>query len=872
MKFVLLFIICLLSAFFSNIQAQTIVEGKITEKGGGKPVSDVIVTVGSAKGDNSYAYCISDKQGGYRLSVKENTDSLWVVFKLLGYELRTIAISNKSQNLNVILEQKDFQLKEVTIKPTDISRREDTLNFSVTSFVRNQDRSIGDVLRRLPGIEETSSGAIKYNGENINNYYIEGLNLLGNKYSIANRNISPQDIVNIQVIENHQPVNTLKGVVFSNQAAINLQLKKDRIAQPIGNVEVGTGFSPLLWNLNTFGMEIGRTRQTIVTYKTNNAGKDIASELNQHKLTMDDFTMGNALLPDNLVSPPLLSSPPTKKNRYLLNKTHVVSINHLRKIGEDSQLRLNISYLNDEQKQKNSSQSSYYFAFADTNLIINESNVSERYNNQADAELTYTNNAREYYLNDALKFSGAWNLTNAKFDGANSVFQHFYTPLVYVQNEWSMIKKVKSRILQFSSFIRYANLPQQLNARTDSVSGEMVQHVRLANFYTNNSTGYGFLWRRSSLVFDFNLQAFADKFNSSLENPPLPVETGNRLQSSGWILKLNPKYQYLLGRMSFNLSLPVSFNAMSVTNQMSGKKQPFSIWLITPNFSMDYKWNGMLGTSLSYNFNRDIGDVMDFADAYIMSDYRSFYRKSGVLSRRNSRAFSFKTKYSNQIEALFANVAIGFRKTTTNLLSKTDFTGFYSLSESIEAERFSEFRTINGNIGKYVRALKTTFSLTAIYMNIESQYMQQNSELLMENKTLTLIPKIDMKINEKMNFVYNFKYFQNNTAIKTMEKKYPPLKQISQSLAFNIFPTGKWKITSGLEHFYNRRNDGNTARLFFADLGVSLKTKHIEYTLDWNNIFDQRSYSYESYDGPNIFSSRYDLRPMNLLFNVIFKY
>jgi hypothetical protein len=63
----------------------------------------------------------------------------------------------------------------------------------VNSFSKEQDRSIGDVLKRMPGIE-VPDGKILYQGKAINKYYIEGLDLLEGKYNLANDNLPYQEV------------------------------------------------------------------------------------------------------------------------------------------------------------------------------------------------------------------------------------------------------------------------------------------------------------------------------------------------------------------------------------------------------------------------------------------------------------------------------------------------------------------------------------------------------------------------------------------------------------------------------------------------------------------------------------------------------
>ena len=91
----------------------------------------------------------------------------------------------------------------------------------------------------MPGITVRGNGSIEYMGKPINEFYIEGLNMLQGRYTLATRNISADDIATVDVYENHQPVRVLENVVYSDKAALNLTLKKKSLMRPIGRVAAG---------------------------------------------------------------------------------------------------------------------------------------------------------------------------------------------------------------------------------------------------------------------------------------------------------------------------------------------------------------------------------------------------------------------------------------------------------------------------------------------------------------------------------------------------------------------------------------------------------------------------------------------------------
>lgn len=219
------------------------------------------------------------------------------------------------------------------IKPPSITRRGDTINYSVRSFSNEQDRSIGDVLKRMPGIEVLNNGQILYEGTPINKYYIEGFDLLEGKYNLANENLPHKEVLRVQILENHQPIKILDSLVFSDRAALNIQLKDSHTLT--GRAKTGAGFTPLLWDTNISPMLFSQKMQTIASYQTNNTGYNTASQTKT--LTFEDV-MGN--FENNTQKQDWLTiqqlAPPTFSEKYWLdNNAHLFSTNVLQKLKRD---------------------------------------------------------------------------------------------------------------------------------------------------------------------------------------------------------------------------------------------------------------------------------------------------------------------------------------------------------------------------------------------------------------------------------------------------------------------------------------------------------------------------------------------------------
>ena len=170
----------------------------------------------------------------------------------------------------------------VVVKNSPISLQGDTTSYSTSFFSSKQDRVIGDVLSKIPGIEVDANGLISYNGKPISNYYIDGLDLLGTKYNIANQNIPAELVDKIQLLNNHQAIRALDSFTTNKGTAINIKLKAKAKNRIISKAKIGIGANLLLWDNEITALNFRKNLQLISSYKNNNSGSYLYSELNDN--------------------------------------------------------------------------------------------------------------------------------------------------------------------------------------------------------------------------------------------------------------------------------------------------------------------------------------------------------------------------------------------------------------------------------------------------------------------------------------------------------------------------------------------------------------------------------------------------------------
>lgn len=853
------------------VQGQTIIEGSVKNEKGNY-LEGAIVSITSDTNNSVIGYKIANNKGYYRLQISSNASNLKVAVSLLGYQTKQTIVSNKSQNLNIILQSKEIQIKEVIVKSNALKQRGDTLAYSVSSFKSRGDRTIGDILKKIPGIEVSKSGAIKYNGEAINKFYIEGMDLLDSKYGIATNNVPVDAVTNVEVIENNQPIKALKNFIETGKAAINLKLKNGNMKVPVGTIRLGSGGpESFLWNFDAFALQANRKRQTIAMYKTCNTGEDIAAELTEQSINISDMENADLKSQKGIFNAETFNTPPLEKERYLFNKAHVLTLNSLWKTSKDKQFRFNTNYVRDVRDETTQKTSSYFLP--NDTLVLNELNKQKLTRSYADALLTYTNNSAANYLNNSFKIKAIWNDLNSSIEGTNRVIQNYDLPEYTLQNNFRFVKKMGKRIFDISSLIRYSSLPQTFIAQRDTINLEQSQDVRIGNFFTDTRSYISFTKGYSTLKFKFGLETTMQNINSSLADKTPIIKEQNDLQSSNIEFTVNPIYNYQRQKWSAQINVPFVQHLLSVKSVIKNTSNNYSTLYINPSFNINYRIHPFWRVNGSYSYSQNMGDIMDFLDSNILTNYRTMRVTSGILSKSQKSSSSISLNYRNPLSALFFNTSISYFSLTKNLMSNQKFVGNQAIISTKEQNSTNRSWMWQGYGGKYVADIKTTFSLSANY-SLNKMNLQQQGVIYPVSMIITSInPVISSKVTEYLFADYQAQLSNNKQKIGLAQQDTESsLNQISQKLKCSYYPTKNLGFNVQLEHLYNEITKSTFSSLAFANLGISYKFKQLECTLNYNNIFNQKEYSYVSYSGLDTYRYSYKLRPAEIVMNISFRY
>jgi hypothetical protein len=876
MKKALILVIVLTFSIFSFSQVK--VSGTLKTKNG-KAISGASITITELNTDNILNYGISENNGKFSIAINSKTEKIQFNIRLMGYKSIIEIIDNKNQTKNLILTEEITELKEVILKNNPITRKGDTINYFVSAFTKQEDRTIADVLRNMPGIEVLDDGKILYQGKAINKYYIEGLDLLEGKYNLANSNLPHKDVVKIQVLENHQPIRLLDSLVYSDQAALNIKLKNSYTFT--GQAEVGAGLSPLLWDVNVTPMLFSKKQQMLSSYQTNNTGNNVAKQLKT--LTIDDlleqFERNDEK--QDWLGIQQLETPIFSEERWLDNNIHLLTTNYLHKLKNDYELRLNLSYINDYQQQ-NGFTDTQFFTANDT-IALFENKYNQLHTNTLETNLTLQKNTDKNFLKNSLQFQGFWDSQRGNIQlNTDNINQNLSNQFFKLSNNLKTLFPLGKQIAILNSYIGFNKTPQSLvinpgqfnDLLNESVDYEQViQNIELQTFYTNNSLGFTKGWKQFSFSPKFGIQFEKQNLESNIltsTNLPQNNEFENNLDWTRSKVYFNLKTQYKKDKWRMELTTPVNFHNYQLEDKPLQKQQDLNRVTFEPRLSLNYDLTSFWRIGTSANISNQFGTINQVHYNYILQNYRNIQRIDAPLPEMQNLGYSTSIGYRNPIKSLFFSLIYSNTTTENNLLYNNQIleNGANEL-QAIEQENTRYSHNFMTRVSKYLSDYNTNLILSANY-SLQDFEQILNAEITdISNQNWRLNGKIDTDITDWLNTELESIFQFSNNEIQGQNNQ--TITQQFHKFNINIYPIENQYIALRTEYIKNNLFSENTENLF-ADLvyRYTWKKKNIDFELQWNNIFNTKSYRTVNIDNFSYVETNFNLRLSQILFKVRF--
>jgi len=238
------FAICTTYAFSQDITISGFVKDSL-----GKPL-EVANVIAYKKADNALSgYGITNDKGRYKIVVPaNNTYVLKVSFIGLSAKPKQIEAKKVDLQVDFTMTEKSNELDEVeVVYEMPVVVKGDTLVYNTDSFTNGTERKLGDVLKKLPGIEVNEDGEIEVEGKTVNNVMIEGKKFFDGDSKLATQNIPADAVDKVEVLKNFDEVGQMRNL-RNNQdnVAINIKLKEGKKNFWFGDITAGSGLALIL--------------------------------------------------------------------------------------------------------------------------------------------------------------------------------------------------------------------------------------------------------------------------------------------------------------------------------------------------------------------------------------------------------------------------------------------------------------------------------------------------------------------------------------------------------------------------------------------------------------------------------------------------
>ncbi len=843
-----------------GVLGQIIIKGKVLDSNG-SPIDYASIVAKNSTSIISHTF--TDSLGSFKFNLPRDIDTIKLEINHIDYRSFSKYYSLEEFPLDIYLENESNKLDEIIIKAAPFEKNGDTISFNIFSYIKKEDNTLEDVLKRLPGIQINNNGTIFYKGLDISKFYIEGLDMLGGKYAIATKNLPLSSISRVQVFERHQEIKALEDIFKPENAAINVELKSGIVST--AKASIGIGAYPFLYNskINYFAFQ--KKLQFNVNLHANNAGLNYSNEF-ENKITIYS-------LPTNFLSVNSISLPFNDlKDKMLFNREKGVQINLLKKINGHSQLTFQLGYIDDKLTQNNTRNQSF---FNNNNLTyINEKVSSIIKPRKLSSKLAFTSNSSKNYFvsNFFIDLQKDSSIANSNINEEKiSEFLDYYNRNLKSQNTF-LFKKNKKAYKFYADF-KHSNTHENLiilgynQQKLDDVLGflnvDVSQLVRLkkndlyihSNTYNKkNNLSYGSHYGldaiNTNLISRFDSKDIVDSFLNKKQ------ANSNRINRAKIFFDPNLEYNYKKIKIVSTLKNSLNqINRTSVNNSYDYELHyTYNIELLTSIQSDEINYG------LRINNSKLIRDNTFYENPII----RSFYNTNQIVANTEINKGNYITSffnYTNPVKNNSISFSASYNLINSNLIETNNIIDKTISSFISKGESKSESYDLNFFFKTYV------FNKLSVSGN--GKFSTENRGILLNNRFLES-DFTSMESSIKLSYTFtNFTLSYDVNWIGYDNDFSKPTNNLTNSINgfFQLHKNAKlylkydnYKILAEDQSFQTN--------LLSAKLLIKQKDNEISLTL--NNLFNEKKLNLFYKSTIQEVITKYQLRPLQINLNYTF--
>lgn len=859
------------------------------------PIVNATIVVCSSKSNSIIAYAITNKSGEFSLQFSRVTslDSIYIQASALNYDIIRKEVLSYTTPIEITLRSKSIFLPPVIVKNNKplVKFSGDTLSYSVDSFKNGVDRNIGDVIKKMPGIEVNANGKISYNGRAISNFYIDGDNLLDDKYNLATNSIPPDIVDKIQVLENHQPIKVLKDASISNNVALNINLKETGRLKISGYSELTEGYSTENnFNASLVGMIFKKKYKSINAIKANNTGVDLNDDIISHNY-LDYLKRLDQEVPSSLLSAGNFAPPEFSKNRYLFNNARSLNTNTLFKSKNGLQVKINAYVVSDKQN-RDYNNSNWFFIQNDTTKYF-EIDHSVIMPLNMHLQINLNDNKATKYLNNStlVDFNNENSLSNLSINN-NPLNQKYRGKSFTLSNELNILYTLKKkRIIEVFSFVSFYKNPESLELSPEINSNifnlnnpftELRQKSNIPSLFTNNFITMRCPSIRFFQTYKIGISGQWQDLNSNIEitqpNGTINILTDSFANNLNWKrfkLYSEATYDFILPKLQISSSFPINVQSIKYFDTNHLANYTIGKFFFNPSVNIKILTGSESSISTGYSFASQVSNLEDVYKGYILKSYDLLANKGVPFWEGNMHNVSLGFNLRNTIKMFFFNILGTYSFLESNSIISTSFYQNIQKQSSLLLNNKTKSFTLFTSISKYFKAVHSTVTLKATFRNGDANQIQEGFFLQFYNSSISYVGSINTKPFSWLNASYSCTYTNYNSKNRLQIQPNQASQIVQQKISINFLPSNRFFISTSVDDYsLHHTQSGRDYNYLFADASIVLKLFKLKSDISINllNIGNVKAFKNISLTSNNLTQYSYTIRPRMLLLKVTFNF
>lgn len=816
---------------------------------------------------------------------------IWINVSYVGYKSQKIKIDSLKSYYNFKLITETKVLEEVVVKNRpSVNLNGDTSTFLVRNFSSKEDRTIADVLKRLPSLEIAEDGTIYHNGKKIENLYIEGDDVVDGRYSMATKVIKKELIKSVEIISHHQPIKVLKDKVFTDKIAINLVLQDENSLKLSATSNFGVGI-PEQKEASIAPIILSKKLKLISRAAYNNAGLDYSIETKQLGVSnfIDNISsqQKNIDLSLNSVSPPDIPL-----NYYYFNNSKFFTLNTLYKKKSDIQLKWNGTFYSDINRFNYNGSTFVYLnndtiAYTDRQLVINN-------------PLTFNSafnimiNKTKYFLNNSTKVS----LNKGTHEGLIEFNGNNFSQLLnknekQFSNDFNWIPSIKNKgIAEFRILSTYGLNNQQLSINKDyyfdinpqrGYFDTIKQIISSPTWFHNAYISYKIPSEKFLQEYKFGYKYLKEELKSNLtffKNAnifPFVNDFGNDAFFINSTAYFSAHYQINNQKIRTDIQLPISLQLIKSKQPLYSIDKSNQTLLLLPNLNFTYNFDNEKYLQATYQLQNNFGDISTSYEGAILLNYRSLQAYSQMFQQQKVHKANLMYSHQKSIKLFYSNFGISYDYTISNTILSDSFSNNINHTIFIPHPNTRVSVSLYSGISQYIFELKTKVGIKIQQQSSFTEQFINNTLLGIQFKNLYLNMSIDKNIAKIINLNYstNLLWTTMHQSNKT-SFQFPITKSYSfdQKIKFSFKFFKLYYVESIVTHRINEWSAFSKTGFFFLDANIKRMQirKGMDMELNCFNLLNVRDYSIYQQNKNLLSTNSYPTRGISLFLKLIYSF